>query len=145
MSKSKVTISAGDISDNWNKQMKASVSRIQKGIDGVTENPAELAAAKQDKMLTNLTAAVNAGRWAAGLSKVTLSGWKTTTKTKVGTNLGSGVDSAMGKRRDFDQWLVSTLNGVLPTIKDMPDGTISDSVERCRALMEHMHNNAYKK
>lgn len=145
MSKSKVTISAADISDNWAGKMKSSVSRIQKGIDGVTENPAELAAAQQDKMKTNLNAAIDSGRWAAGLSKVTLADWKGKTKTKVGTNLSSGVDAALPKRRAFDQYLVSTLNGVLPTIKGMPDQTISDSVERVRALMEHMHNNPYKK
>ena len=35
------------------RRLKASVEDVRKGIDRVTENPCELAAAKQDKMLTN--------------------------------------------------------------------------------------------
>lgn len=144
MSKSKVSLNAGDISDKWGRRMKGAVTDIQKGIEGVTESPTEKAADKQDKMLANLTAAVTDGKWAAGLRKVSLSDWKTKTSAKVGARLGQGVDEAMPKRKEFDTYLVSTLNTVLPTIADMPDMTIDDSVNRVRTLMEHMHNNPYK-
>jgi hypothetical protein len=145
MSKSKVSLSANQISDKWNRRMKGAVTDIQAGVDSVTENPAEKAIAKQDKMLQNLTKAVNDGRWANGLGKVTLNDWKTKTKEKVGQRLASGVDGAMAKRQKFDAYLVNTLNGVLPTIQNMPDMTFEDSVNRVRTVMEHMHNNPYKK
>lgn len=145
MSKGKVTLSPSQISDKWNRRMKGAITDIQAGVDSVTENPAEKAIAKQDKMLQNLTKAVNDGRWAGGLKKVTLADWKSKTKEKVGQRLASGVDGAMGKRQQFDQYLVNTLNGVLPQISNMPDMTFEDSVNRVRAVMEHMHNNPYKK
>lgn len=145
MSKGKVSLNANQISDKWNRRMKGSVSDIQAGVDSVTENPAEKAIMKQDKMLQNLTKAVNDGRWAGGLRKVTLSDWKQKTKEKVGQRLASGVDGAMGKRQRFDAYLVDTMNQVLPQVQNMPDMTFEDSVNRVRAVMEHMHNNPYKK
>jgi hypothetical protein len=145
MSKTKVNLSANEISDKWNKNTKASVSYIQAGIDKVTENPAEKAIAKQDKMIQNLTQAVNSGKWAAGLRGVSLADWKQQTKEKVGSRLASGVDGAMSKRQKFDAYLVNTLNGVLPEVANMPDMTLEDSVNKVRRVMEHMHNNPYKK
>ena len=144
MSKEKVSLTADKISDKWGRRMKGAVTDIQAGIDGVTESPTEKAAAKQEKMLTNLTEAVNNGKWADGLRKVSLSDWKTKTKEKVGTRLAQGVDQAMPKRKAFDTYLVSQLNAVLPEISAMPDMTIDDSVNRVRALMTHMHENPYK-
>lgn len=144
MSKTKVTLTPNDISDKWNRRMKGAVSDIQKGIDGVTESPMEKAASKKDKMLQNLTASVNNGKWEAGLRKVNLADWKQMTKEKVGARLGTGVDQAMNKRRTFDQYLVNQLNAVLPEIAQMPDMTLEDSVNRVRRVMEHMHNNPFK-
>jgi hypothetical protein len=145
MAKTKVNLSANEISDKWNKNMKSSVSYIQAGIDKVTENPAEKAIAKQDKMIQNLTQSVNSGKWAAGLRGVSLADWKQQTKEKVGSRLASGVDGAMSKRQKFDAYLVNTLNGVLPEVANMPDMTLEDSVNKVRRVMEHMHNNPYKK
>jgi hypothetical protein len=145
MSKGKVSLNANQISEKWNRRMKGAVSDIQAGVDAVTENPAEKAIQKQDKMLQNLTKAVNDGRWAAGLNNVSLSDWKSKTKEKVGQRLASGVDGAMGKRQKFDAYMVNTMNQILPTIQNMPDMTFEDSVNRVRAVMEHMHNNPYKK
>lgn len=145
MSKSKVTMSSNDISDKWNRRMKGAVTDIQAGVNRVTENPAEKAILKKDKMLSNLTKAVNDGKWEAGLRNTTLSDWKSKTANKVGQRLASGVDEAMPKRQKFDNYLVSTLNEILPQVQNMPDMTFEDSVNKVRAVMEHMHNNPYKK
>lgn len=145
MSKIKVNKTASDISQKWNQNMKASVSYIQKGIDSVTESPMEKAASKSDKMLQNLTQAVSSGKWANSLRNVSLQDWKTKTKEKVAQRLAQGVDQAMSKRQAFDTWLVNTLNDILPTVANMPDMTLEDSVNRVRTMMEHMSNNAYKK
>lgn len=145
MSKMKVNLSAGDISTKWNTRMKQSVGDIQKGIDSITESPMEKAIASKDKMLQGVTAAINDGRWEAGLRKVSLADWKTKTKQKVSERLAGGVDGAMGKRREFDTWLVQTLNNVLPEIAAMPKMTIEDSANKARAMMMAMHENRYKK
>lgn len=145
MAKNSMTMTAQEISDKWNSRMKSAVSDMQRGVDRVTENPAEKAVAKQDKMLQNLTQAITNGKWAAGLRNVTLADWKNNTKNKIGSRLASGVDNAMQKRKKFDDYLVNTMNGAMSKVNSMPDMTFEDSVNRVRAVMEHMHNNPFKK
>jgi len=145
MAKNKVSLTSGQISDKWGRRMKSSITDIQNGIDSVTESPTEKAAGKADKMLNNITQAITSGKWGNSLRAVSLQDWKTKTKEKVATRLASGVDAGMAKRQKFDNYLVSTLNSVLPTINAMPDMTIEDSVNKVRALMTHMHDNPYRK
>lgn len=144
MSKSAVGPSASQISEKWNRRMKTSITDITAGIDRVTESPMEAAAAKQDKMIQNLTESVQSGKWAASLRKVSLADWKGKTKEKVIQRLSGGVDAAMAKRQEFDQYLVTTLNAILPTIAAMPDMNIEDSKARVGAMMDYMHTHKYK-
>ncbi len=145
MSKTKVRLGSSEISEKWGRNLKHSVPDIQRGLDGVTEAPALKAVEKQEKMLTNLTEAVTNGTWAKRLSRVSLSEWKEKTKKKVAERMSGGVDGAMGKRKEFDNYLVAELNAVLPEIEGMADLTLEDSVARVRKLMEHMSNHPYKK
>jgi len=145
MSKSKVRMNSSDISEKWGRNLKHSVPDIQKGLDAVSEAPSAKAVEKQEKMLANLTEAVNNGTWAKRLSAVSLAEWKEKTKKKVAERMAGGVDGAMGKRKAFDNYLVAELNAVLPEISDMADLTLEDSVARVRKLMEHMSTHPYKK
>lgn len=144
MAKTKVSLTPQQITEQWSTKMKNSVSRIQTGIDNVTESPMAKAAAQKTKMLANLTNAVNNGRWEAGLMSVSLGDWKTVTKAKVASGLAAGVDNAKTKHQKFSTYLANTINAILPQINAAPKMTIEDSINRVRMMVEHMHNNPYK-
>jgi len=145
VAKTKVKISASDISDKWSRRLKAAVPDITAGVDRVAEAPGALAAEKADKMRQRLIEALDAGIWQARVSAVPLATWKEVTKRKVTQRLAGGVDEARGKRQAFDRWLVDRLNAVLPESAAMPDLTLEDSINRVRALIEHMAAERYKK
>ena len=145
MAKGKVTLSPDRISEKWGRRMKGAVGDIQAGLDAMQVDPGQAAVAKQDKMLQNTMAAIQDGTWAKRRLAVSKQQFVEITKKKVAQRLASGVDESMPKRQKFDQYLVNTLNAALPSIHQMPDLTIEDSVNRVRALMEHMANNPYKK
>ena len=144
MSKEKVGLAPGDVSEKWGRRMKGATGDIAKGIDAMTVNPMEEAANHQEKMLANLTAKVQDGTWASQLRKGSVADWKTNTKKKVAERMAGGVDAAMPKRKAFDQYLVNTLNAILPEVKAMPDMTFEDSMARVRRTCEHMKDNPYK-
>ncbi len=144
MSKSKVSVTAAQASSKWQQNMKASVPYIQQGVDNVTDSPMEKAAAAADKYAQNVAAAVQSGRFQAGLRSVSLADWKTNTKAKVASRLSQGVDAALPKRQKFDSWMVNTLNGILPTISSMPDMTLEDSIARMTAMTRAMASSRYK-
>lgn len=144
MAKSKVSLTSQQITENWSNKMKNSVTRIQTGIDNVTESPMAKAAANKDKWLQGIQMAHANGRWVAGLNGVTLGDWKNVTKAKVASSLSTGVDNAKTKHQKFSNYLVNTLNQILPQVAASPKMTMEDSINRVRMVIEHMHNNPYK-
>lgn len=145
MSREKVRMSPADVSNKWNKNLKAAVTDIVAGVGRVTESPGTAAVAKQEKMKANLITAIDDGTWANRLSAVTLGEWKDATQKKVRERLSGGVEGAMSKRRTFDTWLVGRLNGVLPEINAMPDLTLEDGIARVGTLLRHMAAERYKR
>lgn len=144
MSKEKVRLSGGDITQKWMRNMGNAVNDIVDGINAVSESPAQKAIAAQDKMLQNVTQAITSGRWANQLGKVQLGDWKTKTAQKVRERLVGGVQAAQSKHQQFANWLVNRLNGVLPEINAMPDLTLNDSVARATRIITYMAEQKYK-
>jgi len=120
------------------RRLKASVEDVRRGIDRVTESPTAKAAAKQDKMLTNLTAAVNSGKWAAGLKRVSLEDWKKKTRD-VGVNrIAAGIDAAASKVVAFAEDLLPHIERGQEKIKSMSDVTLDDNINRMTTFIRHM-------
>ncbi len=120
------------------RRLKASVEDVRRGIDRVTESPTAKAAAKQDKMLTNLTAAINSGKWAAGLKRVSLDDWKKKTRD-VGVNrIAAGIDAAADKVVAFAEDLLPHIDRGKEKIKGMSDVTLDDNINRMTTFIRHM-------
>jgi len=120
------------------RRLKASVEDVRRGIDRVTESPTAKAASKQDKMLTNLTASVNSGKWAAGLKRVSLEDWKKKTRD-VGVNrIAAGIDAASSKVVAFAEDLLPHIDRGQEKIKGMSDVTLDDNINRMTTFIRHM-------
>ena len=145
MSKTRVSKTAQQITSNWANGLKQNIGKIQEGVNAVTESPMEKAAGQKDKMLRNLTSAVNNGRWEAGLRSVSLSDWKQKTTSKIQSSLSTGVDNAISKHQKFSAYMVETLNSILPEVAAMPNNTIEDGINKVATIVRHMANNPYKK
>jgi len=122
------------------RRLKASTPDIARGIDRVSENPCEKAAAKQDKMLQNLTAAVSSGKWAAGLKRVSLEDWKKKARD-VGVNrIAAGIDAASDKVTAFAEQLLPHIDREQAKLANMPDLTLDDNINRMTSFIRGMAN-----
>jgi len=122
------------------RRLKASTPDIARGIERVTENPCEKAAAKQDKMLQNLTQSVSSGKWAAGLKRVSLEKWKRKAKD-VGVNrVAAGIDAAKDKVTSFAEELLPHIDREREKLANMPDLTLDDSINRMTSFIRGMAN-----
>lgn len=131
-------LSPTEFQEKHARRLKGSVEDVRRGIDRVTENPCEKAAAKQDKMLTNLTAAVQSGKWAAGLKRVPLDKWKRQARD-VGVNrIAAGIDAAKEKVVSFAEVLLPHIDRGQEKIKAMPDVTLDDNINRMTSFVRHM-------
>lgn len=144
MGKSRVTLSASQISEKWKNNTSAAVTSFVNGVKAVTESPMEKAAAQKDKMLAGITRAVQSGKWEKTLRAVTTSEWQTKTADKGAARLASGVQAALPKRQKFDVALVAHLNSILPTINAMQVLTIDDAINKSAAHIRAMATFQYK-
>lgn len=120
------------------RRLTAAVPDIQKGIDRVTENPCEKAADKKDKMLANLTAAVQDGKWERGLRRVTLSEWKDKAKNIGAGRVAAGIAAAKTKVIAFAEELLPHIDAGQTALKTMPDISLEDNINRMVAFTRHM-------
>lgn len=131
-------LTATEFQEKHARRLKAAVEDVRKGIDRVTENPCEKAAAKQDKMLTNLTAAVTGGKWAAGLKRVSLEDWKKNARD-IGVNrIAAGIDGAKSKVIAFAEQLLPHIDREKAKIAAMPDVTLDDNINRMTSFVRGM-------
>lgn len=122
------------------RRLKAAVEDVRTGIDRVTENPCDKAAAKADKMLANLTNSVTSGKWAAGLKRVTLEEWKRKARD-IGVNrIAAGIDGASEKVVAFAEQLLPHIDREQAKIKAMPDVTLDDNINRMTSFIRGMAN-----
>jgi len=131
-------LTATEFQEKHARRLAASVEDVRNGIDKVTVNPCELAAAKQEKMLANLTAAVNDGRWAAGLKRVSLEDWKKSAKEIGVGRIASGINAAKSKVIAFAEQLLPHIDAGVSKLKGMPDITLEDNIQRMVSMTRHM-------
>jgi len=134
----KTLISPEEFADKHARRLKAATEDIRAGVARVTEAPTAKAAAKQDKMLARLQAAVSSGKWASRLRAVTLEEWKAATTDKGINRIAAGIDAAHGKQVAFAQQLLTYESTLMGTVEKMPDLTLEDSITRATAWIRGM-------
>ena len=133
-------LTARQFQEKHARRLKGAVNDIREGIERVTENPCEKAAAKQDKMLTNLTASVQSGKWAAGLKRVSLAEWKQKA-ADIGVNrIAAGIDGAKSKVISFAEELLPHIDREQAKLAGMPDVTLDDNINRMTSFIRGMAN-----
>ena len=75
-------LTAKEVQEKHARRLKGSIEDMRAGIERVTASPTAAAAAKQDKMKAKINAAIDSGKWAAGLRSVSLEEWKDKVTTK---------------------------------------------------------------
>jgi hypothetical protein len=123
-------LTAAEFQEKHARRLIAAIPDVQKGIDRVTTNPCELAAAKQDKMINNLTEAVRNGKWAAGLKRVDLASWKKAARDVGAPRISAGINAAKDKVTAFATDLLAHEDRMLARIAGLPDVTLEDSINR---------------
>jgi len=123
------------IAAKWARNLGNSTQDIAAGIDAVTVSPTQQAAARQNEMLQKLTASVQNGKWAAGLSRVSLAEWKDAAKNKGVQRIAQGAQTAQPKMARFMTDWLPVADQISQTVKAMPKLTLQDSINRAAAAI----------
>ena len=135
-----VKMNAQEYQEKHARRLKAAVPDIRRGVERVTESPMLKAAAKSEKMLQNLTEAVNDGKWERGLRRVSLEDWKNATVEKGTGRIAAGIDAAKEKTIAFAEELLPAVERAQTKINTMPDLTLEDNINRMGEYAREMSN-----
>ena len=125
--------------ERWQEGARAGVARYAEGVNAVTENPLDKAAASLDKMVANFTASIRDGKWLAGIQGVTLQDWKNATIQKGSANLSTGIENAASKVERKAAKLLADIEATEQQIAAMPTDTLQQRIARATTFMQGMH------
>lgn len=131
-------LNAQQFAEKWQRRLQSAAPDIQNGINRVDQSPTEKAASKKDKMLQNLTQAVQSGKWENGLRRVTLADWKRAAIEKGVPRISQGAAGAAPKVTQFAAQLLPFQDSLQQQVNSMPDLTIEDSIARMTAWVRGM-------
>lgn len=132
-------VTAAQFADKWGRRLNAASADIKTGVNAVQVAPGEAAAAAQDRMLTNLMAAVNSGFWAKQVSGVSLNDWKDAMINKGIGRIAAGVTQAQKTKIGTFTRLLSAVDSAAAEANAIPKGDINQSIARAAAFMTAMH------
>jgi len=125
----KISASAG--AEKWARRTKSAVQDVVAGVDRVTENPADAAIAKLEKMFMRFQEAYQSGKIERGLARTSLADWKGAMKNIGASRIASGVDNkGTDKMQKFAAEFYPFVEQVQNEINAMPDTTLEDSISR---------------
>lgn len=131
-------LNAAAVAAKWASRMANAGEEVKRGVQAVTQNPAELAAQAKDRWIAGIQRAAAEGRFEQGLSTVTLSGWQQKTINKGIPNMLTGAREAQGDVQKVMSMLLPACAEVSAKCKSMPRGTIADSVARATMAIQMM-------
>jgi hypothetical protein len=131
--------------DKWGQRLNASGTFITSGVQAVTEAPGAKAAAAQDRMLTNLTAAITSGLWAKQVSGVSLSSWKTAMVNKGIPRIAQGVTAAQSNKTGVITALLNAVDSAAAAANAVPKGGLDQNIQRAVTFMRAMSAAAPRK
>ncbi len=120
------------------RRLKGATEDIRRGVERVTQSPTEKAAAKADKFLAKVTESVQSGKWQSGLRRVTLEDWKGKMIDKGIARIPQGIDGARDKVIAFAGELLPHVDRGVEKVRNMPDLTLEDSINRMTSFVRHM-------
>ncbi len=130
-------ISPQDAAAKWASNLSNATNAIKLGVQGVTTNPAQKAAAAVDQWAQGVQRAVANGSFVRGLSRVSLQDWQNAMLSKGVPRIATGAVAAKQKMTDFmSQWLPFMEQGKA-MLSSMPRGTLDQNIQRAVAIMQH--------
>ena len=126
-----------DVAAKWARNLGGSTDSIRRGVQAVTQNPAERAIARSDAYLAGVQRAIAEGRYARGLRRTTLQSWQDSMINKGLPRVASGANAAMPKMEAFLNAFLPYMSGLQAKLANMPRGDLQTNIARMVATVEY--------
>lgn len=131
--------SAADASLAWKNAGTTAGPKWTAGVQATTKDPGALAAAQVQKLLTNLTAAIQSGKWQRRVTDGGPQKWKNACADKQ-PNFVQGFTAGQGNYQTAYNDMLPTMTATQTKIQGMAKVTLADSIARAAEWMTDLHN-----
>lgn len=121
----------------WQDNTSNATESMKAGVNAVTVNPAQQAAASADLWQRNVSSQEAKDKFQSGLNAVSLSDWKQSMLSKGATNMANGVRAAGAKMQKFLTAFLPVAAASSDQIANMPKGSEQNSIDR---MVQNMRN-----
>lgn len=122
----------------WASKLGQAGPDYEAGIDSVTQNPAQLAIAKQATMRARILAAIDSGQWARALGATTLEFWRSQAKNVGSSRLVAGAAKGQQKMARYFAAAGAKYQAIRDTVRAMPNGTDAERTARWQKAVQMM-------
>ena len=127
-----------DVAAKWSRNLSSSSASIQSGVQAVNVAPTQLAARQQDAYLQGVQNAVNSGKWAAGLNRVSLGDWQNAMITKGIPRIQQGATTGKPAVENFMGQLLPFIQTQQRALASMPRGGLEANLNRMTTFARAM-------
>lgn len=120
----------------WKQNLSAAGPAMTAGVQAVTVSPTEQAAQAVDRQVAGVQAAAASGKTAARLRKVSLPQWQQAMIQKGVPRLASGAAAGASSYQNFATSFYPVMAAASDTARSMPKGSIEDSLNRVRVVIQ---------
>ena len=131
--------------DKWVRNTQAGIPSYKAGVMAVTVSPTTKAAAQAQFYAQQVQAAVDSGRYQAGLQAVSLSDWQNAAVNKGANRIATGVQGAVPKMQNFLTQFLPFVASVKQRIASMPKGGTAEADARMLAAVQLMRSFKFQK
>lgn len=131
---------ATEVAAKWQSRIAAASTEMQAGVDRVSQAPGQAAAAKKQKWINRLMEQGTQDKWARKVAAVSLGDWQAAMKNY---GIQRAVQGAQAKQAKYEAALgplLSYIDQGRQQIRNMPDLTLEDRLQRSRAMQMWMSN-----
>lgn len=122
--------------NKWVSRMQAASAEITAGVQAVTEAPGIAAAKAANVWITRIQA--SKAKWERNVAAVTLEQWKTAMIERGIPAINAGVTAKSGNYLAYAQKAYPYIATGVNHVKNMPKGTIAQSIARASYFIEYM-------
>jgi hypothetical protein len=121
---------AANAANRWASGMGTASEKMKSGVMAVTVSPTARAAQRADAYLQGVMRAVQSGKYADALNRVTLSDWQTAMVNKGIPRVAAGAAEGKGKFQAFMQQFLPWIQQGQQQLESMPRGDLETNIQR---------------
>lgn len=121
---------------NWIASAGRAQSDWSAGVQGYSGDWAGATTRQQSVLLTNVTAAITSGQWAAGVNRRGTQGWKQATLDKA-SNFATGFQAGASRQASAIAKIIQAESNIVQSLPAR--GTYEQNKVRATAVMDGLH------